>query len=131
VVVTGWPSGRSAQARLFQDVLAAAGGTPPPGQRLPPALDYPRSTDGLAGLLREAGLRDVAARTEAWDWRIDPAALWAGVRAGVGGIGHTYTSQPEEVRRRMDAAYDDLRSPLMDAGLLVLPSTGILATGRV
>lgn len=128
VQATIWPSGRTVQARLFTDVLDAAGGSPVP-LLLSPDEDFARTEEGLAGVFEGAGLAAVTTRLVSWDWRIAPAAFWAGIRAGIGGVGRTYTSQSAAVRARMDAAYDDLRGPLMDGGELVLPSTAVLAVG--
>ncbi|HEY3015954.1 MAG TPA: class I SAM-dependent methyltransferase [Nocardioides sp.] len=129
VVATIWPSGTTDQARLFKQVMEAAGATPPTSTRLPPELDFERSETGLADLFEYAGLTDITTRATAHDWRVRPEVFWAGVGAGIGVIGRTYLAQETDVRRRMDAEFDRLRAPLMDGEELVLPSPAVLATG--
>ncbi|WP_164519728.1 class I SAM-dependent methyltransferase [Nocardioides ferulae] len=129
VAVTIWPSGHNVQSRLWAAVIDESGAVPPPSTRLPEELDFPRTVDGLAALLTDAGLRDVEARPLRWTHRTDPDALWNGAAAGVGGIGVTVTSQPAPVRARMRAAYDRLVQPLLEDGLLRLDTEAVLAVG--
>jgi hypothetical protein len=51
---------------LWDEVIAAAGVTPPPVPGLAAAEDFPRTREGLGDLLRRAGLTDVDARTVTW-----------------------------------------------------------------
>ena len=111
VGVTIWPSGQNAQSRFWAAVLAESGAVVPPSVGLPADLDFPRTREGLAGLLAGAGLRDVDARPLAWVHRTAPDALWRGAAAGVGGIGTVVTSQSDEVRDAMRSAYDRLVRP--------------------
>ena len=129
VGVTIWPSGQNTQSRLWAAVLAESGAVVPPSVGLPADLDFPRTREGLAGLLAGAGLRDVDARPLAWVHRTAPDALWRGAAAGVGGIGTVVTSQSDEVRDAMRSAYDRLVQPLVHGGELVLPTEALLAVG--
>lgn len=129
VVATTWPSGANAQSRMWQRVLDRAGVVPPPGTRLPGHLDFPRTSDGLAGLLVGAGLVDVEARPVRWTHRGPVDELWRGAAAGIGGIGTTVASQPAPVRERLRAAYDDEVGALVEDGALCFTTEAVLATG--
>ena len=129
VAATIWPSGQNTQSRLWAAVLEASGAVAPPSVRLPADRDFPRTREGLAGLLAGAGLRAVEARTVSWVHRTVPDALWHGAAAGVGGIGAVVTAQGEDVRDAMRSAYDRLVLPLVEDGELVLPTEALLAVG--
>ncbi|WP_067432212.1 class I SAM-dependent methyltransferase [Nocardioides jensenii] len=129
VLLTIWPSTPTAQGTLFTVVLDRAGATPPTFDTLPTDLDFERSTAGTLGLLGGAGLVDVHAREIALVWRIGPDRFWAGLEAGIGGIGKALLQQDDVTQRRMRAAYDDLSRGLLDGDELVFPATAILAGG--
>ena len=129
VAVTIWPSGQNAQSRLWAAVIEASGAVPPSSVRLPEAKDFPRTHDGLADLLTNAGLRDVEVCSLTWSHSADPDSLWRGAAAGVGGIGNTVTSQSPEVRARMKAEYDRLVHDLTENGRLRLDTEALLAVG--
>lgn len=130
VVVTIWPSGHNAaQYRLWDAVIEASGAVRPPGVRLPADKDFPRTLDGLAGLLEHSGLRDIEARQVWWTHRADVDSLWRGAAAGVGGIGKTVTSQSPEVRAKMKREYDRLVVDLIEDGRLRLDTEALLAVG--
>lgn len=128
VVATIWPSGATTQSRMWQRVLDAAGVVPEPGVRLPEHLDFPRTVDGLADLLRGPGL-DVEARTIAWTHHGEVLELWDGAEAGIGGIGATVAAQPPEVRERLRAAYDLEVRELVEDDRLRFPTEAVLAIG--
>ena len=128
VVATIWPSGATAQSRMWQRVLDAEGVVPGPGVRLPEHLDYPRTVDGLAGLLRGAGL-EVDAREVGWTHDGPLAELWDGAAAGIGGIGATVAGQPVEVRERLRAAYDVEVRALAEDDRLRFRTEAVLAVG--
>ncbi|TIC82824.1 class I SAM-dependent methyltransferase [Nocardioides sp. GY 10127] len=129
VVVTIWPSGQTVQGRLWEEALAEAGAVRPPGVRLPPERDFPRTEEGLAALLAGAGLVDVEARTVAWEHRCPPDTLWRGAAGGVGGIGATVRAQGPDVRARLRRAHDRLVAPLVVDGDLRLATQAVLAVG--
>ena len=129
VVVTIWPSGHNTQSRLWAGVLEASGATAPPSTRLPHDKDFPRTVDGLAGLLRGAGLARVASGTLSWTHRTERDALWRGAAAGIGGIGTTLLAQAPAVRARMKLEHDRLVRPLLEGEELVLPTAAILGVG--
>jgi SAM-dependent methyltransferase len=129
VGMTIWPSGQNTQSRLWAAVVAESGAVAPPAVGLPADRDFPRTSQGLARLLAGAGLRDVETRPVRWVHRTEPDALWRGAAAGVGGIGTVVTSQSDELRDAMRAAYDRLVLPLVEDGELVLPTEALLASG--
>ena len=128
VVATTWQSGATAQSRMWQRVLDAAGVVPAPGVRLPEELDFPRTVDGLAGLLRGAGL-DAEARTVGWTHDGPVSELWDGAAAGIGGIGATVAGQPVEVRERLRTAYDREVLELVEDDRLRFDTEAVLAVG--
>lgn len=129
VLFTVWPSGPTAQAELFAGVLSDAGVTIPPSDTLPPHLDFERSARGVVALCDDAGLDDASVTEVAISWRIHPDDFWRGLEAGIGVLGRTLRAQPDEVRARLRASYDDLGRALLDGDELVFPATALLAEG--
>lgn len=129
VAATIWPSEHSALNDLWTSVIEQSGAPTPPGTRLPAAIDFPRTGEGLAALLRQARLEDVRAVEITWQHRADPETFWEGAAAGNGGIGAVVSSQPIEMRDRMKATYDEVVQPLLDGDDLVLPCHAVLAFG--
>jgi SAM-dependent methyltransferase len=132
VGVTVWPQPAPPLQRLWDEVIAAAGVTPPPAPGLAAADDFPRTCEGLGDLLRRAGLTDVDARTVTWQHRVDPELWWSGAAGGLAGIGYVVARQDAATVARMKAAYDRLAGAHLDsAGLLCLPTSALLAAGTV
>ena len=129
IVVTIWPSAHNTQSRLWAAVVEASGAVSVPSTRLAPERDFPRTVDGLSGLLTGAGLRRVASGLLRWTHRTAPDALWRGAAAGIGGIGTTVTAQAPTVRARMKLEHDRLVRPLLQGDELVLPTSAVLAVG--
>lgn len=98
VALTSWPAAPTAWGELVSRVYAEAGVVPLAGTRLPPELDFERSTDGLRGLTEAAGLEVVVAEELRWTWTIGVEPLWTGVSGGVGVAGATYLAQAPDVR---------------------------------
>jgi hypothetical protein len=80
---------------------------------LPADLDFDRSPQGLAGILTEAGLAVTRAGTAAWQWRVRPDDLWAGLTS-IGAFGVLWRAQTEDVRARLREAYDGVGAPWRD-----------------
>jgi len=131
VAVTVWPE--PAPVNLVTADAVRAAGVGPAARKVPRAeVEFPRTEDGLAGLLRRAGLHDVEGRTLTWTHRVDPEVWWSGPANGVAAIGATVTSQTPETRIRIKQEFDRLAADLVDAeGMLPLPVTAFLARGRV
>ncbi|VXB92056.1 conserved hypothetical protein [Nocardioides sp. AX2bis] len=131
VAVTVWPSGATPQSRLWEQVVAEAGAVPPPGVRLAPELDFPRTVDGLAAVVAGSGLAVLDARLVAWTHVCDPGMVWAGASAGIGGQGATLLAQTPEVQRRMREAYERHVADLVVDGRLHLATTAVLVTAEM
>ncbi len=128
VVATIWPSGATAQSQMWQRVLDAVGVAPAPGVRLPEHLDFPRTVQGLQGLLAGAGL-DADAHPITWTHRGPVDELWDGAAAGIGGIGATVAAQPVEVRERLRAAYEQEVGALVVDDELCFSTEAVLGVG--
>lgn len=127
--LTIWPGGPTALDQLWQDVVADAGAVAPPARRLDPAHEFDRTESGLADLLERAGLVTVDVRTVSWTFRVSAADLWAGVEAGIAGVGATFLAQPVELRDQMRAVFADRVDQGGDDGELALPASALLAVG--
>ena len=130
IAVTIWPVPPSPGQALLGQALEAAGVARPPGiPMLAPEDDFPRTEDGLAGLLTAAGLAGARCRTLRWDHVVDPEVWWSGPAAGIATIGRIVTAQPPavvaEIRAHYDRLADAFRTP---DGSLRLPHTALLAT---
>lgn len=133
VAVTLWPSPQPPLQRLWGEAIDAAG-VPAPADlpRLAPERDFPRTEDGLAGLLAAAGLLDVRCATLTWVHRADPADWWAGAAAGIGSVGLVVQRQPAAVRERIRREYVRLSAAYRGAdGSLRLPTAALLGSARV
>jgi len=111
--------------RLWLDIMDTAGIARP----APTAVrDFPRTADGLAALLRGAGLHRVVVRTATWRHHADPDEWWLGPQHGFGSLGQALRRDPE----RVDAArraYDGHVARL--GGAIDLETSALLAAGTV
>ncbi|MCX5065199.1 class I SAM-dependent methyltransferase [Micromonospora lupini] len=133
IAVTTWPHPPPRAQRLWGEVFDAAGVDPP---TTVPAVDtdrdFPRTADGLAGLLDAAGLDDVRCETITWVHRTDPEAWWSGPANGISRPGLLMETQPPAVIARIRASYDELTAAYRGAdGLLALPTAALLASAAV
>ena len=128
VAVTIWAAAVGPMNQLWDDVVAAAAVERPPARALPPDRDFDRTATGLAGLLAQAGLTDVAVREVGWVFRTSAADLWQAVSGGVATIGQTYRAQRPAVQDEMRAAYLRLTAERYPSGELVLPSVALLGS---
>ncbi|GHF77232.1 hypothetical protein GCM10018783_54230 [Streptomyces griseosporeus] len=131
LAVTLWGARRGAGQELLGRAVQAAQAVPPAGlPRLDPAEDFPRTPQGVAGLLTEAGFTGVRAEETAWDHRATRDEWWSGAAGGVATIGRVVTAQTAETIARIRSAYDRLADELTDAdGRLRLPHVAVLASG--
>jgi SAM-dependent methyltransferase len=127
-----WPHHAVPIRQLWDDVVAESGvPVPTVAAGLPPQLDFPRTPDGLAGLLAGAGLVVERSWTVEFVHVVDPGLWWTGVTGGVATIGQTWLAQDASGRDAMAAAYDRLsRAFLGAAGNLHLPGAAVLAIAR-
>lgn len=129
VAVSIWPYPTSPLHQLFTEVVRAADPVLPPTRRLPRERDFARTEDGLAALLRGAGLTGVRAARVDWIHRVDPELWWSGPAAGIGGFGELLTSQSPEGAARLKREYDRSSVRFLDAGGLALPTSAVWAAG--
>jgi SAM-dependent methyltransferase len=131
VAVTLWGEERGVGQSLAHRAVAAAGVDLPPA--LPPIApeeDFPRTEEGVAALLAEAGFTGVTCATVRFEHRVDPDRWWAGTAGGVGPTGALVAAQPQDVIDAVRKEFDALAAPLLgDDGLLVLPHVALLAAG--
>jgi len=132
VGVTIWASPPGAGQTLVGRALAAAGiERPATFPALDPTDDFPRTAEGLAGVLRGAGLVDVVVEERRWDHHVDADTWWAGPASGVATVGRTLTAAPVEAQAAARAHFDRLAGELRsDDGLLALPHVALLGHGR-
>ncbi|OKH99218.1 methyltransferase type 11 [Streptomyces sp. CB02923] len=133
IALTIWAAPPASGQALFGCAIRAAGVTRPAHlPTLAPEDDFPRTEEGFARLLRDAGLTDVRCSTLAWEHRASPEEWWSGPAAGVATAGQVITSRPPavvaEIRRHYDAMCADFTGP---DGMLVLPHAALLGSGRV
>ncbi|MFC8732568.1 class I SAM-dependent methyltransferase [Luteimicrobium sp. NPDC057192] len=132
VAATIWAAPPAAGQTLVGRALAAAGIERPASF---PALDrdddFPRTVDGLAEVLRGAGLVDVVVEERRWEHRVDADTWWAGPASGVATTGKTLTSAAPEAQASARAHFERLADELRaDDGLLALPHVALLGYGQ-
>ena len=130
VALTIWAApAAEGQTLLGRAVQAAGVERPAHLPTLDPDEDFPRTEDGLATLLTEAGFAAATCRTLNWNHRTTGDEWGQGPAAGVATIGQIVAGQPTEVRARIRRHYESLCEPEPD-GTLVLPHRALLAHGR-
>ncbi|WP_067276937.1 class I SAM-dependent methyltransferase [Streptomyces jeddahensis] len=133
LALTIWAAPPGAGQTLIGRAMQAAGVTRP--DHLPSLdshEDFPRTTDGLTGLLRAGGLREVRCELLTWEHRATAEEWWAGPASGVACIGHLLTSQTPHVIAEAKRQYDLLSGEFAGPdGMLSLPHAALLAHGRV
>ncbi|PZT72107.1 MULTISPECIES: class I SAM-dependent methyltransferase [unclassified Streptomyces] len=133
IAVTVWQLPGTPGQTLVGRAAKAAGLTRPDWlATVDEELNFPRTPDGLAALLKAAGFADVRGDTYAWDHRVDPEEWWAGPAAGIGAVGGMVTAAGPEGAAAAKREYDALcREFLTDDGLLALPHAAVLVQGSV
>jgi SAM-dependent methyltransferase len=131
IAVTIWPHPQPPMQRLWCDAFGSSG-----AQASVPLVaadkNFARTTGGLSGLLREAGLAEVACTTISWVHRTDPEDWWAGPASGLGSLGVLMKDQPPAMIDRIRKEYDRLTADYRSAdGTLALPTAALLASGTV
>ncbi|MBK0331506.1 class I SAM-dependent methyltransferase [Brachybacterium sp. MASK1Z-5] len=108
VAMTIWPAPEPDGWQGFiGEIFEAAGVVPIPRQDLDPTLDFERTSAGLEGLARGAGLEVVSASDLRWTWSVRPDDLWAGIEGGIAGAGATYSAQSDRVRRAASGIFEN------------------------
>ncbi|AJT62081.3 hypothetical protein T261_0391 [Streptomyces lydicus] len=132
MAVTIWAAPAAAGQALLGRAVQAAGVTRPAHlPALAPEDDFPRTEEGFAALLGDAGLADVCCETVLWEHRTTPEEWWSGPAAGVATIGQIVTSRSPEVVEEIKGHFDSLCAEFTGAdGALVLPHAALMAYGR-
>jgi SAM-dependent methyltransferase len=115
---------------VFVDAIAEAGATPPDSIPVGPPLFRFADDEQFAALLEGGGLASVDMRTIAFHHTVSTAdELWDGILGGTVRTSALILRQPEEIRRRIRAAFDRIvREHHYDGGL-ELPVSVKLAFG--
>ncbi|WP_427925118.1 class I SAM-dependent methyltransferase [Streptomyces sp. cg40] len=132
IAVTIWAAPPAAGQALLGRALQAAGVARPAGlPPLAPEDDFPRSEQGLAALLDEAGLLNGVCSTLVWNHRTTREEWWSGPAAGVATIGQVVTSQAPAVIAKIKEHFDLLCGEFASSdGVLVLPHAALIAHGQ-
>ncbi|MFE1320422.1 class I SAM-dependent methyltransferase [Kitasatospora phosalacinea] len=136
LALTIWSGSPAPGQTLVPRALQAAGAVRPPHLGpLDPADDFPRTTDGLAGLLTAAGLREADCRTLDFDHATTVDEWWSGPASGVATVGQTLLAQSPEVRAAARSHYERLATEYRTGpdgtnspDALLLPHSALLAT---
>jgi ubiquinone/menaquinone biosynthesis C-methylase UbiE len=116
---------------VFLDAVAAAGATAP--EEIPAGPDFFRFSDDdeFEALMRDLGLEDRTVTTIAFTHRVANAdELWDGLLGGTVRTSALIERQPDETRQRIRDAFDRLVGEFQREGVLELPVSAKLATGR-
>ncbi|GAA1418740.1 class I SAM-dependent methyltransferase [Catellatospora coxensis] len=132
VAVSVWPAPAPPLQQLWGTVAAACGLRRPESAPLvAEELNFTRDRDGLANLLRGAGLAEVSADTVTWTHRADPEDWWAGPANGIGVLGAMLAVLDDAAVAKVKAEYDRTVAAHLDQdGRLALPTAAIIAAGQ-
>ena len=133
VALTVWPVPAPTAQRLWGEVFDAAGVVRPTGlPRLAAGNDFARTEEGVAALLRGAGLTGVVGTTLTWTLHIAPDDWWAGPAAGISVPGLILEHQSPAMVEHVRAVFDEVTAPYLGPdGRLALPAAALLASGAV
>lgn len=132
VAVTIWAHPQGSGQKLIGRAVQAAGVTRPDDLPfLAPEDDFPRTANGLTDLLAGAGLTEPSSQIIEWEHRVAAEDWWSGPAAGVSFFGHLIVRQSPEKVAEIKRHFDDFSSEFATPdGMLALPHTALLATGR-
>jgi SAM-dependent methyltransferase len=132
VAVTVWPRPPSTLHSLWEEAQASAGITRSPDHpAVEPALDFPRTPNGLGDLLRGAGAIHVAAGAQEWTHTVARETWLTALTAQVGAMGALMADQPPRTVAQVRNAFDALSLPFrQDDDILALPTAAVLACGQ-
>jgi SAM-dependent methyltransferase len=133
VAVTIWPDPPPPAQRLWQRVFDAAGVARPVDlPRVASDRDFPRTREGLSGLLSGSGFARVRCEVIRWTHRADPDAWWSGPAGGIGTAGILLGRQDPVTVERVRARYDEVTASYRELdGRLALPTAALLASAIV
>jgi len=131
VAVTVWPHPAPVAQAIWTSVYRHAGVEVSGLVGVDPAKNFPRTRDGVAELLRRAGLADVTCERIEWVHETTPEAWWGGAAAGLNATGVVLRRQGPETTERIRASFEAVTAPFRtEKGLLRLPTAALVAQGR-
>jgi len=133
IAVSIWPTPPPPLQQLWAAIASACNlRRPDSAPMVTKELNFTRDQDGLATLLRTAGLAEVSVHTITWTHRADPEDWWAGPANGIGVLGAMLTGVNAAKIAEVKAHYDRIAAALLDEnGRLALPTAAVIAAGRV
>jgi SAM-dependent methyltransferase len=116
---------------VLLDAVAEAGAVPPKDIPVGPPIFRFSDEEEFAGLLREQGLDDIGVRTVSFSHTLpSPDALWRGLLGGTVRLSVMILRQPQDVQRRIRAAFDEIVRRYQVGPEVALPVSVKLASGR-
>jgi SAM-dependent methyltransferase len=116
---------------VLLDAVAEAGAVPPNDIPVGPPIFRFSDEEEFAGLLREQGLDDIGVRTVSFSHTLpSPDALWRGLLGGTVRLSVMILRQPQDVQRRIRAAFDEIVRRYQVGPEVALPVSVKLASGR-
>jgi SAM-dependent methyltransferase len=129
IAATVWASSANGVMKVFGDAVDAAEVERPVFPTLP--VDFPRTPEGLAGLLAEAGWAEASGRELRWTHRVGAEEYWRAAADGVATVGRVVAAQSPAGVALIKRHYDRLAAGLAGPdGRLALPAVAVLAVGR-
>ncbi len=132
LALTAWDlPARARFLGVFLDAIAEAGATVP--EDLPTGPDFFRFSvdEEFEALLRDHGLEQTAVRSLGFTHRVESAdQLWEEFLGGTVRTSALIERQPDEIRRRIRDSFDRLVREYEHDGVLELPVSAKLASGR-
>ncbi|GAA4206320.1 class I SAM-dependent methyltransferase [Actinocatenispora rupis] len=125
---TIWPYPAPTLQSLWADAVRQAGIDAPPGPRLDPERDFPRTEEGVAGLVAAAGWGGVTARRLHWRHEADVADWWSGAESGIGTFGQLVRGLDAASAARLRTAYEELAAPYVTGRRISAPTAALLVT---
>jgi SAM-dependent methyltransferase len=132
VALSCWDTDRRNRAQgVFRDALASAKASRPAAVPARSPFTPYATEDGLAALLRHAGLGNVRVDHVTWTHRVDPDQWWRDVLSGTVLTSAMIGGQPADTFRRVRTAYDGIVSQYLAADrFLRLPAAALVAVGE-
>jgi SAM-dependent methyltransferase len=131
VAVTIWPHPPAVAQALWTMVYRHAGVEVSGLVGVDPAKSFPRTADGVAGLLTRGGLTEVSCERVDWVHETTPEAWWGGAAAGLNATGTVLRRQTPAGQARIRASFDEVTAEFRTApGRLALPAAALVARGR-
>jgi SAM-dependent methyltransferase len=131
VAITIWPHPAPAAQGLWSMVYRHAGVEVSGLVGVENAKNFPRTADGVTGLLASAGLTAVSCERIEWVHETTPEAWWGGAAAGLNATGTVLRRQTPDGQARIRESFDQVTAEFRTPeGRLALPTAALIAHGR-